>query len=149
MATNVTSTLIFEPFNSNKDEIENYIERFEATMTVRQVNDDKQKVATFISVMGAELYKLLKNLLSPDKPTEASFQTVTDKLKGHLAPKPLIIAETYKFNCRKQKEGEKVTAVVLEKGRGMGRRKECHGCTIAVAEWPRVSRVWLNQGRKV
>ncbi|CAC5424362.1 Uncharacterized protein K02A2.6 [Mytilus coruscus] len=53
-------------------------------------------------------YSLLRNLCYPAKPNTKTFDNLKEVLTDHLRPKPLIIAERYKFHQRKQESHEKV-----------------------------------------
>ncbi|CAC5398698.1 unnamed protein product [Mytilus coruscus] len=53
-------------------------------------------------------YSLLRNLCAPAKPNTKTFGNLIEILTDHLRPKPLIIAERYKFHQRKQESHEKV-----------------------------------------
>ena len=59
-------------------------------------------------------YSLLRNLTSPNKPSEKDYATLVKLLKDHLSPKPLIIAERFRFHKRNQREGETVTQYIAE-----------------------------------
>ena len=78
---------------------------------------DRKRVATLqgrYTLVGAETYLLLKSLVSPRKPADLSFEEITDKLKSHLKPRRLTVAERYKFHQCAQKDGEGVTAFAAE-----------------------------------
>ncbi|XP_077866425.1 uncharacterized protein LOC144354629, partial [Saccoglossus kowalevskii] len=64
--------------------------------------------------MGPKMYALLRNLLSPDRPTDKTLDQVVDILEKHLSPKPLIIAERFRFFKRDQHAGESVNSYVAE-----------------------------------
>ena len=66
-------------------------------------------VACILSVMGAKTYGLLRTLVSPDKPKDKSIAQINEVLQNHLSPKPLIIAERFRFYKRDQKHGESVS----------------------------------------
>ena len=63
--------------------------------------EDEKKVAVLLSLMGAKTYNLLRNLTIPDKPNKQN----VDLLKCHLNPKPLVIAERFRFHKRSVKDG--------------------------------------------
>ena len=56
-----------EEFNPRKETISSYLERIELYFMANEIADKKQ-VAVFLSVIGGQMYTLLKNLLAPDKP---------------------------------------------------------------------------------
>ena len=47
-------------------------------------------------------------MVSPAKPADKSYEDLTQVLKQHLVPKPIIIAERLKFCKRVQKPGENI-----------------------------------------
>ena len=68
----------------------------------------------FLTVVGGKAYALLRNLLAPIKPATKSYSEVVKVMKDHLKPKPLIIAERFKFHRRNQREGETVAQYLAE-----------------------------------
>ena len=70
----------------------------------------RKRVATFLTLIGSETYKLLRSLVSPAVPSTKTFVELTDILKSHLKPKKLIVAERYRFHKRHQSGGESVTS---------------------------------------
>lgn len=73
---------------------------------------DGKIVPTFLSVMGPNTFNLLCNWLQPAKPGNKSYKEIVDTLTGHFSPKPLVIAERFRFHKRNQDEGESVTMFV-------------------------------------
>ena len=67
----------------------------------------------FLTVIGSHLYKLLRNLVSPNKPAEKSYEELTTVLKQHLVPKPIVIAERLKFRKQIQKSGENIATYLV------------------------------------
>ena len=74
---------------------------------------DKQKAVLF-SVCGGATYKLIKNLLAPVKPADASFKDIVKLLTEHYQPKPSRVVQRYLFNSRVRKQGESVAIYVAE-----------------------------------
>uniref|UniRef100_A0A1A8QZH2 Gypsy retrotransposon integrase-like protein 1 n=1 Tax=Nothobranchius rachovii TaxID=451742 RepID=A0A1A8QZH2_9TELE len=99
-------------YKEGQEDFESYLERFEQWMIVNEVDDGKQ-ANVFLSVIGAEAYGLLKNLCIPDKPSSLSYDELSGKLTAHYKPKPLIIAERFKFQKRNQQENESVSDDVV------------------------------------
>ena len=73
------------------------------------IKKDTKKVAVLISTVGIQTYELLKDLCSPDKPKTKSFENLVTCLQNHLQPKPMIIAERYKFHQRNQGHAKTVS----------------------------------------
>ena len=52
--------------------------------------------------------------MAPSKPASLSYGELNWALSAHLKPKPLIIAETFRFHRRNQAEGEGVSQYLAE-----------------------------------
>jgi len=103
------------PFkNDGIENFECYTERLEAYFIANNIANDK-KAALLISEIGAQTYALLKSLVpSPAKPKDKSYSELVELLSAHLMPKPLIIAERFKFYRRTQLPGESVANYAAE-----------------------------------
>uniref|UniRef100_A0A3P9C9M9 Retrotransposon gag domain-containing protein n=1 Tax=Maylandia zebra TaxID=106582 RepID=A0A3P9C9M9_9CICH len=98
--------------NGSRSHFESYLERLEQWMLANDVSDEK-KVCTFLSVIGADTYRLLKNLVSPRVPSTMGYAALTGALSAHYKPTPVVIAERFRFQKRNQKEGEAVSDYVV------------------------------------
>lgn len=96
-----------EEFKESQEDFGNYIERLEQWMLANDIEDGK-KVCVFLSVIGPETYKLLKNLISPQIPSGETYARLKEVLMAHYMPKPLVIAERFRFKRTVQKEGQTV-----------------------------------------
>ena len=74
----------------------------------------KRKNAVFLTAIGTKTYTLLRNLIAPAKPSEKNYDDLVDTLKAHLEPKPMTIAERFKFHKRNQLEGETIAQYLAE-----------------------------------
>ena len=74
---------------------------------------EEKRVAVFLITIGGATYELLRNLVSPDAPKDNSLDKLKSTLCTHLKPKPLTIAECFKFYRQMQWEGESVTEYVV------------------------------------
>ena len=105
-----------EPYDGSSDLVA-YLERLELYFVANNVGTiaggadqavinaaDRKRVATLLTLVGAETYLLLKSLVSPRNPADLSFEETTDTLKSHLNPRRLTVAERYKFHQRTQKD---------------------------------------------
>ena len=102
-----------ESFDGIKENWETYVERVELFFLANDIDDD-HKVPTLVSLIGGKTYTLLKDLLAPEKPATKSFQQIVTTLQEHLNPKPLEIAERFRFYKRNQHEGESILSYVAE-----------------------------------
>lgn len=74
----------------------------------------KTEVNSALSVCGLKTYTLIRNLISPLKPTDKSFVELCLLVQQHKNPKPPEIVQTFKFNNRFRKSGESVATYVAE-----------------------------------
>ena len=94
-----------------KEDIGCYIERVELYFAANYVEADYE-VATFLALIGAGCVR--RNLLAPELPKDKSFDELKELLVSHYSPKPILIAERYKFHRRNQHESETVAQFVVE-----------------------------------
>ena len=50
----------------------------------------------------------LHNLTAPDLPATKTYDQLVTILQNHLSPKPIAIAERFRFHMREQRTGESV-----------------------------------------
>ena len=100
-----------EEFDSASDDWTSYLERFEHYLKANKVSNDARRNA-LLACIGKQTYALLRALIAPAKPGEKSYRELVASLTAHLAPKPLLIAERYRFHKRDQKEGETIREYV-------------------------------------
>ncbi|KAI5622218.1 hypothetical protein C0J50_18226 [Silurus asotus] len=81
------------------------------TFNANAITEDKV-VPTFLGVMDPKTYTLLCNLLQPEKPGEKTYAPIVNTLIAHFSPKPLVIAERFRFHRRNQLEGVSVAVFV-------------------------------------
>ena len=91
-----------DPCDENKGYWCTYCERLEQFFDANDDDiKDPKKVSSLITFLGSKTYKLLKSLTTPAKPAEKSCDLVKI-LSGHLGPKQILIAESFKFHRRDQ-----------------------------------------------
>ena len=71
------------PYDKNVEDFKSYSERVTLFMTANDVKEEKQ-VAVFLSVLGAQTYKLLKSLLTPESPEKKSVDELIKVLETHF-----------------------------------------------------------------
>jgi hypothetical protein len=97
-----------------ENNFEEYVQRLEEYFLANEIDDNDKKRSIFLTVCGEKTYSLLRNLCAPDKPNTKTFDELKEFLTGYLKPKPLIIAERYKFHQRKQESHEKVRDYLVD-----------------------------------
>ena len=75
--------------------------------TANDIGPDKQ-VSIYLTVVGSRKYALIKSLTAPTLPQEKSYEDLKAVLLAHFRPKPLLIAERFRFYQRNQTAGESV-----------------------------------------
>ena len=100
-------------FNPDSEKISTYLERLNLFIEANSVDADK-KVAVLLTVIGAKDYALLQGLVAPANPREKSVDELMQALRSHYEPKPVIIAERFRFYKRSQSSGETIAAFVAE-----------------------------------
>ena len=100
-------------FDPTEENISAYLERVELFFAANGIKDEKQ-VAVFLSVIGPKTHALLHDLLAPDKPQEKSLAVLWETLRKHFEPKPVIIAERFRFRRRDQASGESIVEYLAE-----------------------------------
>ena len=85
-----------DEFQVRKEDFDCYMDRIEQYCIANSVAE-KKRVAVFLTAIGGATYELLRNLLSPDAPKDKSLDELKSTLRAHLKPKPLTIAERFKF----------------------------------------------------
>ncbi len=103
-----------QPFEPGIDDWQSYTERMEQFFAANVIADEDKKRAVFLTLIGEKAYALLRNLVAPAKPSDKSYAQLTDIMKNHLDPKPLVIAERFRFHRRNQEEGESVSQYLAE-----------------------------------
>ena len=101
-----------ESYNSEREEWSSYTERFDQYALANGIEEEKKIVAVFLTVVGPETYSLLRDLLTPARPSDLKYKELVDVLKSHYSPKPLVIAERFHFHNLSQKEGESIADYV-------------------------------------
>ena len=100
-------------FDPAEESISVYLERMELFFAANGIKDEKQ-VAVLLSVIGPKIYALLRDLLAPEKPQDKSVATLSETLRKHFEPKPVIIAERFRFHRRDQASGESIVEYLAE-----------------------------------
>ena len=113
MATGAVSGKIDE-FSSNNEDWPNYIERLNHFFKANSITTNEQKQSVFLYVVGPSTYKLLRSLISPEKPGDKSFKDLVKKLTNHFNPTPSEIMQLFKFHGRFRQTGESIAAYVAE-----------------------------------
>ena len=72
-----------------------------------EVNNEK-KVPALLALIGPSTYQSLRDLTARTLPKDKSFTFLCDKFAEHFNPRPLVIAESFRFHKRDQRSDESV-----------------------------------------
>ena len=100
-------------FEPEVEKISSYLERLELYFSTNNITE-RRRVAVFLSIIGANTYSLLRDLVSPVSPKDMSLKHLAEVLEKHFEPKPLIIAERFTFHRRNQSTSESILEYVAE-----------------------------------
>lgn len=104
MSANLFSRL--DPFDCQKGDFDYYLEQFDHFLDLNSVTDEAKKVPLFISSIGQDTYKILKEICTPSDPKEKSFDQLKNLLLEYFARR--------EFYRRNQRPGEYTGAYVNE-----------------------------------
>ena len=85
-------------FDSATEDWQMYVERLSQYFIATDMTDPTKQRAFLLSVCGAKTYKLVKSLVSPQKPAEKTYAELVETLNNHYNPAPAITISRFKFN---------------------------------------------------
>ncbi|XP_062297408.1 uncharacterized protein K02A2.6-like [Scomber scombrus] len=100
------------PFDCQTQSWEEYCEVLHHFFEANEIDDASRQKAILLSSVGSQTYSLMRNLVSPAKPGDKTFDELVKLLKEHFNPKPSEIVQRFKFNSRNRKNGETVMEYV-------------------------------------
>ena len=103
-------------FNAAMEDWISYTERLEQYFTANGIGADQaeKRRAILLSVCGPTAYQLIRNLVSPAKPTEKSFAQLVELVREHQQPTPSFIVQRFNFHMRVQKPNETISEFVAQ-----------------------------------
>ena len=78
---------------SADEDWEQYVERLEFYFVSKDIDKEPKKKVTLLAAMGATTYKLMCDLVAPQKPKDKTFAELKDLVQKHLKPKPYVIIQ--------------------------------------------------------
>ena len=104
--------LQLEPFEPDSGSWTEWEERLQFFLESSGITSDSRKRATFLTVCGKNTYSLVRSLVSPQKPSEVSFNDLLQIIKDHQDPKPSVLVSRYKFGTCSRRPGQAVADYV-------------------------------------
>ena len=103
-----------EAFEPSSDDWRLYAQRFEHFLLVNGIEDDSKRRHLLLALIGNSTFKLLTNLVAPKKPGELSYKEICEQLEKQFSPKPVKLAERFRFYNRRQHSEETVAEYLAE-----------------------------------
>ena len=103
-----------EPFDAKTDDWILYCQRFEHFLLANGIKDDDPKKHLFLAMMGGATCKLLANLVAPKSLGDVEYENIHKVLREHYKPKPIKIAERFRFYKRNQFPTETVAEYIWQ-----------------------------------
>ena len=88
-------------FDPEAENISTYLERIELYFEANEIADEK-RVSVLLTVIGPRNYGIIRSLVAPARPKDKTYAELEAALKAHFQPKPLVIAERFRFYQRSQ-----------------------------------------------
>ena len=82
-----------DEFDTSKEEWSQYVERPIKFFLANGIDEAEKKRAVVLSVIGPATFKLLRNLLTPEKPGEKAYNALITTLSAHFSPAPSEIVQ--------------------------------------------------------
>ncbi|UYV81654.1 hypothetical protein LAZ67_20001822 [Cordylochernes scorpioides] len=103
---------MFERFDENLENVENYIYRLKQFMLISKTKEDF-KTPFLISCIGPKYFSILRNLVFPEEVDQVPFDKLCRILLKHFNPKTNIIYERFVFQKMDQKSGEAISKYII------------------------------------
>ena len=98
----------------NGEDCTQYIERLDYYFVANGIEDATKRRAILLSVVGANTYRLIRNLVAPAKQDDKTYEELMDLMKKHQCPAPSETVQRFKFNNRMRQPNESVSTYVAE-----------------------------------
>ncbi|XP_011859079.1 PREDICTED: uncharacterized protein LOC105556593 [Vollenhovia emeryi] len=95
-------------FALERDDWEMFIEQLEFYILEKGIQDDKRKVATLMTRVDQEAFKLIKQLVAPERVADKKFEDVVKTVTAHFKPKPSEAMERCNFHRARQEANESI-----------------------------------------
>ena len=85
-------------FDPRTGDWKTYIERAQQYFLANDVDDADKQRAILLSCVGSKAYRIIKDVLSPDAPTDVELPTLIEKTSKHFQPEPSEIVQLFRFH---------------------------------------------------
>ena len=105
--TSIQTNFTVDPFNVQTTKWSRWVKRLEVAFKLFGVIDEL-KVPYLLHYMGTDAYDILSDKLAPEEPDSKDYEEIVKMMNMFYDPTPVEISEVFRFQCRKQTEGESV-----------------------------------------
>lgn len=102
----------YEAFDVQKISWLRWVKRFESALSLYDCKIEKKK-SLLLHFIGTQAYNILCDKLTPEDPEAKGYAEIVKVLEDHYEPKPSELLECFKFNMRKQTDGESAAEFVV------------------------------------
>ena len=103
-----------EAFTPGSEDWSLYAQRFQHFLLANGITEEPQKLHLLLALVGSSTFRLLTNLVAPRQPGELTYKEALTELESHFKPKPVKIAERFRFYKQNQHAGETVPKYIAE-----------------------------------
>ncbi|XP_072378063.1 uncharacterized protein [Diabrotica undecimpunctata] len=96
-----------ESFNQSATKWSRWVKRLEGAYKVFKIPDE-MRLPYLLHYMGSEAYDTLCDKLAPEVPEDKSYDDIVNLMDNFYNPAPLEIAEIFRFQSKRQAEGETI-----------------------------------------
>ena len=93
-------------FNANRETWTAYTERGGEYFLANNVKSAEKQRVILLSVCGASMYQLVRDLVAPERPNTKTFDQIVKLVQEQHQPLLSFITQRYNFNMQSQAEGE-------------------------------------------
>ena len=101
-------------FQQERADWTQYCDRLEYYFQAKEIADENKRKSMFLVVIGPASLKLLRNLVSPNKPHKKTLQQLIIVLKQHYNHTPPVIIQGFKFYTRTRKLSDSIATFMSE-----------------------------------
>jgi hypothetical protein len=101
-------------FDPAEEEWKHYAEQLSEYFIGNGIDNADKKRAILLSSVGPRTYKLLSDLVSPQTPSQKTFDELCVVLKDHYKPREPVMVSRFNFNKRDRKENKTITEYIRE-----------------------------------
>jgi len=101
-------------FDLSGGDWKSYVEQVQLYFTANDIADAAKQRAILLTSCGDSTYRHIKDVLTPQAPTDVSFKTMCDAMAAHLQPEPSEIVQRFRFNTRVRQPHEPISTYVTQ-----------------------------------